>query len=338
MMEILHTEKAPEAIGPYSQAIEANGLIFLSGQLGLIPDTGAMAHSLAAQTVQALENIISILKSANLTLKDVVKTTCYLSNMEDFSLFNEIYAQYFGDHKPARSCFAVARLPKDALVEIEVIATSFLCSCEKEALAMKLLHLSDLHLGKRVNGFSMLEDQRVILTQIVDLAEEEKVDAVLLAGDLYDKPVPPAEAVTLLDRFLTRLSGGGIPVFAISGNHDSPERLAFATRLLAGEGIHLTAQYQGPQPPFLLQDEYGDVAIYALPYLKPALVRHWNPEADIASYEEAVSYALGQWAVDKTRRNVLLAHQFVTGGVTCESEERSVGGRGSNSGPSVCRV
>lgn len=191
---------------------------------------------------------------------------------------------------------------------------------------MKLLHLSDLHLGKRVNGFSMLEDQRVILTQIVDLAEEEKVDAVLLAGDLYDKPVPPAEAVTLLDGFLTRLSGGGIPVFSISGNHDSPERLAFATRLLAGEGIHLTAQYQGPQPPFLLQDEYGDVAIYALPYLKPALVRHWNPEADIASYEEAVSYALGQWAVDKTRRNVLLAHQFVTGGVTCESEERSVGG------------
>lgn len=191
---------------------------------------------------------------------------------------------------------------------------------------MKLLHLSDLHLGKRVNGFSMLEDQRVILTQIVDLAEEEKVDAVLLAGDLYDKPVPPAEAVTLLDGFLTQLSGGGIPVFAISGNHDSPERLAFAARLLAGEGIHLTAQYQGPQPPFLLQDEYGDVAIYALPYLKPALVRHWNPEADIASYEEAVSYALGQWAVDKTRRNVLLAHQFVTGGVTCESEERSVGG------------
>lgn len=191
---------------------------------------------------------------------------------------------------------------------------------------MKLLHLSDLHLGKRVNGFSMLEDQRVILTQIADLAEEQTVDAVLLAGDLYDKPVPPAEAVTLLDGFLTRLSGGGIPVFAISGNHDSPERLAFATRLLAGEGIHLTAQYQGPQPPFLLQDEYGDVAIYALPYLKPALVRHWNPEADIASYEEAVSYALGQWAVDKTRRNVLLAHQFVTGGVTCESEERSVGG------------
>ena len=112
-MEILHTDKAPAAIGPYSQAIETGGLIFASGQLGLIPDTGALAHSMAAQTVQALENVISVLKAAGLTLNHVVKTTCYL---------NEIYAQYFKDHKPARSCFAVAQLPKDALVEIEVIA------------------------------------------------------------------------------------------------------------------------------------------------------------------------------------------------------------------------
>ena len=121
-MEILHTDKAPAAIGPYSQAIETGGLIFASGQLGLIPDTGALAHSMAAQTVQALENVISVLKAAGLTLNHVVKTTCYLMSMEDFSLFNEIYAQYFKDHKPARSCFAVAQLPKDALVEIEVIA------------------------------------------------------------------------------------------------------------------------------------------------------------------------------------------------------------------------
>ena len=121
-MEFLYTEKAPEAIGPYSQAVEANGFVFASGQLGLIPDTGALAHSMAAQTVQALENVISILKSAGLTLNNVVKTTCYLKSMEDFALFNEIYSQYFLDHKPARSCFAVAQLPKDALVEIEVIA------------------------------------------------------------------------------------------------------------------------------------------------------------------------------------------------------------------------
>ncbi len=122
-MEFLHTEKAPAAIGPYSQAVEANGFVFTSGQLGLIPDTGALAHSMAAQTVQALENVVSVLKAADMTLTNVVKTTCFLKNMEDFSLFNEIYSQYFKDHKPARSCFAVAQLPKDALVEIEVIAT-----------------------------------------------------------------------------------------------------------------------------------------------------------------------------------------------------------------------
>lgn len=121
-MEFLHTDKAPAAIGPYSQAVEANGFVFTSGQLGIIPDTGALAHSMAAQTVQALENLVSVLKAADLTLNNVVKTTCFLKNMEDFSLFNEIYSQYFKDHKPARSCFAVAQLPKDALVEVEVIA------------------------------------------------------------------------------------------------------------------------------------------------------------------------------------------------------------------------
>lgn len=122
-MEFLHTDKAPAAIGPYSQAVETNGFVFTSGQLGIIPDTGALAHSMAAQTVQALENVVSVLKSADLALTNVLKTTCFLKNMEDFSLFNEIYSQYFKDHKPARSCFAVAQLPKDALVEIEVIAT-----------------------------------------------------------------------------------------------------------------------------------------------------------------------------------------------------------------------
>lgn len=139
---------------------------------------------------------------------------------------------------------------------------------------MKLLHLSDLHIGKRVNECSMLEDQRYILEQIAQLAIERKVDGVLLAGDLYDKPVPPAEAVILLDTFFTALSQAGIPVFAISGNHDSPERLSFGARLLTGTGIYLSAVYQGPQEPVLLRDAYGEVAIYLLPYLKPALVRH----------------------------------------------------------------
>jgi len=174
----------------------------------------------------------------------------------------------------------------------------------KEMECVKLLHLSDLHIGKRVNECSMLEDQRYILEQIAQLAIERKVDGVLLAGDLYDKPVPPAEAVTLLDTFFTALSRAGIPVFAISGNHDSPERLSFGARLLTGTGIYLSAVYQGPQEPVLLRDAYGEVAIYLLPYLKPALVRHSAPEAEIATYQDAVSYALQQWTVPPSRRNV----------------------------------
>ena len=121
-MEILHTDKAPAAIGPYSQAIETGGLIFASGQLGLIPDTGALAHSMAAQTVQALENVISVLKAAGLTLNHVVKTTCFLADMGDFAAFNEVYGKYFVS-KPARSCVAVKTLPKNVLCEVEVIAS-----------------------------------------------------------------------------------------------------------------------------------------------------------------------------------------------------------------------
>ena len=121
-MEIIHTDKAPAAIGPYAQAIEANGFVYTSGQLGIIPDTGSLAHNMAAQTVQALENVKAVLMAAGLGLENVVKTTCYLKSMDDFALFNDIYSQYFVASKPARSCFAVAQLPKDGLVEIEVVA------------------------------------------------------------------------------------------------------------------------------------------------------------------------------------------------------------------------
>lgn len=191
---------------------------------------------------------------------------------------------------------------------------------------MKLLHVSDLHIGKRVNGFSMLEDQKYILQEIQALAVERKVDGVLLAGDLYDKPIPPAEAVTLLDGFLTHLSEQGIAVFAISGNHDSPERLSFGGRLLEKEGIHLVSLYHPGDGVLELQDAWGTVRIYLLPYLKPAVIRHLDPEQTVTEYNEAVAWALSQWDLDPKCRNVLVAHQFVVGGVTCESEERSVGG------------
>lgn len=191
---------------------------------------------------------------------------------------------------------------------------------------MKLAHLSDLHLGKRVNGFSMLEDQRYILAQLLDLLAAERPDAVLLAGDIYDKPVPPAEAVELFDDFLVSLAGQGRPVFVISGNHDSPERIAFGGRLLAGGGVHLAPVYDGTVLPVTLWDSHGPVDIWLLPFLKPAHVRRCWPEAEIGSYTSALREAIAHLEIDSARRNVLVTHQFVTGAERCESEELSVGG------------
>ena len=132
---------------------------------------------------------------------------------------------------------------------------------------MKFMHLSDLHIGKRVNEFSMLEDQKYILSRILSLVEEERPDGVFLAGDLYDKPVPPAEAVQLLDSFLTRLARMDVPVFAVSGNHDSPERVAFGARLLSGRGVYLSPVYDGTVEKVSLTDAYGEVQVHLLPFV-----------------------------------------------------------------------
>ena len=119
---IIHTEKAPAAVGPYSQAIKAGNLLITSGQLGLVPETGALPEGIEAQTEQSLRNVDAILEAAGYAKTDVVKTTVFIKDMNDFAAVNKIYAAYFGDHKPARSCVEVARLPKDGLVEIEVTA------------------------------------------------------------------------------------------------------------------------------------------------------------------------------------------------------------------------
>ena len=191
---------------------------------------------------------------------------------------------------------------------------------------MRFLHLSDLHLGKRVCEFSMLDDQRFILEQILSLLDETPVDGVFLAGDLYDKPVPPAEAVRLLDWFLTELAARQLPVFAISGNHDSADRIAFGSALLAGSRVYVSPVFSGAPVPVSLTDEYGTVDIYLLPFLKPAMVRHVWPEESIESYDDAIACVLRHCPCDPSRRNVLLAHQFVAGATSCESEELSVGG------------
>ncbi len=191
---------------------------------------------------------------------------------------------------------------------------------------MKLIHLSDLHLGKRVNEFSMLEDQQYILEEILRIIDSEKPDGVLIAGDVYDKTVPSAEAVTLLDEFLVQLSKRDTQTFLISGNHDSAERLAFGGRLMEQSGIHIARVYNGVLAPLTLRDEYGPVDLYLLPFLRPVQVRRFFSESEIATYTEAMAAVLGAANIDKTHRNVLVTHQFVTGAQTCDSEELSVGG------------
>ena len=193
---------------------------------------------------------------------------------------------------------------------------------------MKLFHLSDLHIGKRVNEFSMIEDQKYILKRILDLAEEEKPDGIILAGDIYDKQIPSAEAVQVFDEFITRLAGRAIPVFIISGNHDSAERLAFGGRLLNSRGIYLSPVYDGSVTKIPLKDQYGTVWIHLLPFIRPSTVLHvFENEADLVTdVQTAAETVIRHMEIDLKDRNILVAHQFVTGASRCESEDVQVGG------------
>ena len=190
----------------------------------------------------------------------------------------------------------------------------------------KLIHLSDLHLGKRVNEFSMIEDQKFILKKILNVIDEERPDGVIIAGDVYDKSVPSAEAVELFDDFLVRLAERKMQVFIISGNHDSPERLAFGNRLMDVSGIHFSPVYHGRVVPLELTDEYGPLRIYMLPFIKPVTVKRFFPDETIESYTDAVRAAVEEMGIDRSVRNVLVTHQFVTGAERSESEDVSVGG------------
>lgn len=191
---------------------------------------------------------------------------------------------------------------------------------------MKFIHISDLHLGKRVNEFSMIEDQEYILTKIINIIDETEVQGVLIAGDVYDKPVPSAEAVELFDDFLVRLSKRGLLVFIISGNHDSAERIAFGGRLMDKSGIYMSPVYNGLVEPIKLTDEHGNINIYMLPFIKPQNVRRFFPDSEIISYTDALKTAVDSMGIDTKARNILITHQFVTGSDRTESEDISVGG------------
>ncbi len=198
---------------------------------------------------------------------------------------------------------------------------------------MKLIHISDLHIGKRVNEFPMLEDQKYILRQILAIADAQQADGIMIAGDIYDKPVPSAEAVQVFDWFLTELADRKKQVYAVSGNHDSAERIAFGAQLMSGRGVFVSPVYRGDTAKFTMTDSYGELCLYLLPFVKPAVVRHALQEmSDMEetpmpeSYHEAVKLAVARMNVDTTKRNILIAHQFVTGAGRCDSEEVSVGG------------
>ena len=191
---------------------------------------------------------------------------------------------------------------------------------------MKLIHLSDLHLGKRLNDFSLGEDQEYILNQILGIVEAEAPDAVVIAGDVYDKAIPSVEAVGLFDEFLVRLAKLNTQIFVISGNHDSPERIAFGNRLLDAAGLHLSPVYSGRVEPITLEDAFGPVHFYLLPFVKPLHVRRFYPDDPTDTYTQALSAAVGHMDIDERQRNILVTHQFVTGAARSDSEELCVGG------------
>ena len=201
---------------------------------------------------------------------------------------------------------------------------------------MRLCHLSDLHLGLKLHDVSLLEDQRQILLQILDLLEQERPDAIMICGDVYDRSVPSAEAVELFDDFLTSLAGLQIPVLLISGNHDSAERLQFGSKLFAKSNIYIAAKYEGFIPKVTLQDASGPVNFYLLPFVKPAVIRYFavlneeltkqEAEEKLSTYHATVKYAIDKLLLDEGERNVLLAHQFITGANKGGSEDISVGG------------
>ena len=191
---------------------------------------------------------------------------------------------------------------------------------------MRFLHLADLHLGKKVNEFSMIEDQKYILKQILNIIDEKKVEAVLIAGDVYDKSVPSAEAVILLDDFLNNLAKRQLKTFIISGNHDSPERVGFGADIMSLAGIHMAKPFSGAPEKVTLSDKSGKINIYMLPFIKPAILKHFYKDEEIATYEDAMELVMKNTKIDKRQRNILIAHQYVSGATRCDSENMPIGG------------
>lgn len=191
---------------------------------------------------------------------------------------------------------------------------------------MKLMHLSDLHIGKRLNEFSLLDDQSYILDEILRIAKEQKPDAAAIAGDIYDKSAPSAEAVALFDSFISRLAEIVKPIFVISGNHDSAERIAFGSSLMQTAGVYFSPVYSGTAEPIKIKDEFGTINVYMLPFIRPSDVRRFYPDDDTETFDSAFKAAVSHLNVNESERNIMIAHQFITGAAQGGSESISVGG------------
>ena len=195
---------------------------------------------------------------------------------------------------------------------------------------MKILHISDLHIGKIVNGFSMYLEQKQVFAQIIGLVQTYHPDAVIIAGDIYDRAVPSVEAVRLFDDFLTELAGENTTVMLISGNHDSPERLNYASRLLVDKHLYLYTAFDGTLHKIVLNDAYGEVAFWLLPFIRPSSLRGFFDEPTAETYEEAFAKVLATADIDDTVRNILISHQYFTHGgappIRSESELTPIGG------------
>lgn len=191
---------------------------------------------------------------------------------------------------------------------------------------MRFLHISDLHLGKLISGYDISAEQKFMLSGICDIAENEKVDVVLIAGDVYDKPNPSADAMLLFSGFVSFFAEKNIPVYIISGNHDSAGRVSYFSGLIRDKGIYVTEKFTGSLQTYTVRDEYGEIDIHLLPFVKPLTVNEFFPDDKISTYEEAVAAVLENSTVDSSKRNILVCHQFITGSEKSGSEAMSVGG------------
>lgn len=191
---------------------------------------------------------------------------------------------------------------------------------------MRFLHLSDLHLGKRIYDYSMIDDQKYILERILEIIDQYDVDGILFAGDIYDKSVPVTEAVTLFDDFISKINIKKKKIFIISGNHDSAERLSVYSRILAGSGIYMSDVYRGKIQKVTLYDEYGKINVFLIPFIKPVHVRKYFPDQEMKTYTDMMKFVIDSTDIDENERNICMCHQFVTGAKRSDSEEISIGG------------